>query len=111
MWDASLFLYQEIATMKKIYMCSLAFSSNCYYTGKQKVICPYCKLVSLGFARRLSLFEAYFVEGQLGASSAIPLEPLPIEGTFLILRVSGKPIIYESKLESCLLYSVTESEL
>lgn len=41
MWDASLFLYLEIATMKKIYVCSLVFSSNCYYTGKQKVICPY----------------------------------------------------------------------
>jgi hypothetical protein len=35
-------------------------------------------------------FEAYSAEGQL---DAVPLEPLPVERTFLILRVSGNLII------------------
>lgn len=36
---------------------------------------------------------------------------MPIEEIFRILRVSGNPIINESRLESCFMYFVTESEL
>lgn len=46
-------------------------------------------------------------EGQLVHVQQFPLEPLPTEGIFLILRVSRNPTINESRLSPSIVFNRT----